>query len=599
MARIVLAGREVWPFVEGGGIGRYMWTVAGMLARQHDLTILTSAAHARMRDDPRLPDGVALEFVAEPSGDVAPLATTGHAWSVALLDGVRRLQPDVVEFQDYLGEGFATVHARRAGDPALRHTSVVVRAHTSGEMATALNETPPSAVNALIWGMERFAIRHADRFLWPGGDVLERYRAFYGPLPDPVQLSLPVKLEDLLPPAEVEPPSDGPLRLLFLNRLERRKGILELVQALIASSADVRLTVVGSDTFTGPDGGSMRDHLESLIGGDGRIELRAGVAHEEVPGLIASHHAVALPVRWETFSYVAREALAAGRPVLATPSGAIPEVVIPGVSGWLSRDLRTALESLDVSAATELRAGARAALEQSLPDAEEYGAAYGSLAQPTAPRPPRKEQAIGAVVAVCEGDADLDLTLQSLAAQRGVRVGITLVAEPLAMPGVAAVLDAQETVFAEGGRVALWRAGAQAAHEELLLLVPAGAELDPEFARRALEALDERFDYATAFAARGRRPWHAPLGGEAVAASGIDAGASIALARREVLSRDAASERELWSGLAGVVMHEPLVRRLPRRAADTVDPPDGGAPSAEAVAAAFADVLSAGAAASR
>ena len=28
--------------------------------------------------------------------------------------------------------------------------------------------------------LERFALRHADRFLWPGGDVLATYRAFYG-----------------------------------------------------------------------------------------------------------------------------------------------------------------------------------------------------------------------------------------------------------------------------------------------------------------------------------------------------------------------------------------------------------------------------------
>ena len=60
MARIVLAGSEVWPFVQGGGIGRYVWTAARTLAEHHDVTILTSAAHEPMRDDPRLPDGVTL-----------------------------------------------------------------------------------------------------------------------------------------------------------------------------------------------------------------------------------------------------------------------------------------------------------------------------------------------------------------------------------------------------------------------------------------------------------------------------------------------------------------------------------------------------------
>jgi hypothetical protein len=462
-------------------------------------------------------------------------------------------------------------------------------------MAAALNESPPSPANGLIWAMERFAIRNADALLWPGGDVVERYRAFYGQVATPLELALPVWLGDLSPPAATKPPSGDQLRLLFLNRLERRKGVLELVEAVLESTVDVRLTIVGGDTSTAPGGTSMRDHLEQLIDGDERVELKQRVAHEEVPALIAAHHVVALPVRWETFSYVAREALAAGRPVLATPSGAIPDVVKPGVSGWLSRDLGAALESLDVAAAEALREGTARTLEQSVPDASAYANAYSELTRSW--HPPRETQVVDALVAVGAGDVEVELTLRSLAAQRGVRVRVTLLVEPSALPRVSGTLHACDPVLADGGRIAMWRAGADVTDAESLLLVPAGAELDPEFARRALEALGEEFDYATAFVARGRAPWHAPIGGEAVEASGIDAGASVALARRHVLEREAATERELWSGLSGVVMHEPLVRRLPRHAPDPADPAEGGAPSAAAVAAAFGDVLRVGAAA--
>jgi hypothetical protein len=168
---------------------------------------------------------------------------------------------------------------------------------------------------------------------------------------------------------------------------------------------------------------------------------------------------------------------------------------------------------------------------------------------------------------------------------------VTLVAEPLAMPGLAGLLRADHVVLADGGRVALWQAGLTASTAELVLLIPAGGEIDPTFTRRALQALDEEFDYATAVAARGRRPWHSPLGGEAVAATGFDAGASVAVVRRAALRPDAASERELWSGLAGVVIQEPLVTRLPRRSADAAEPRDQGAPEPSSVAAAFGDIL--------
>jgi glycosyltransferase involved in cell wall biosynthesis len=589
MARIVLAEQEVWPFTEGGGIGRYVWTAATILAPFHEVTILTTAAHASKRDDPRVPKGVALEFVEEPSGDPSPLSTSAHAFSTAMLRAIRHLEPDVVEFGDYLGHGFATVHARRSGDPALRRTAVVIRAHTSGEMTTALNEAPRSEASAMVWAMERFAIRHADALLWPGGDVLTRYQAFYGPLRRAVRIPQPVLLDTQLRADGPEPAADGPLQMLYLNRLERRKGIIEVVSAVMASHADVQLTIVGGDTLSAPGENSMREHVSQIAAGDERVQLRDPVPHDEVAALIAGHHVVTVPTRWETFSHVVREALATGRPVLATPSGAIPDVVIPGRSGWLTRDLRRAVETMDIETANAMRDGARAALRESLHDPEEHAATYGAFAYKWKPASTRRR--VDVVVAVRPGDAGLDVTVRSLASQRGAKVSLTLVADPVAMPSLPELLAFERVVVAEGGRVALWQKGVGETNARIVLLVPAGAELHPEFTERALAALDDQVDYVTSIVARGHGPWNAPIGGEAVAISGLDAGASVALVRRTAVTRPAATERELWSGLVGLVLQEPLVRRFPRRSIDAVPPPDGGAASAASVSAAFGDVF--------
>ena len=133
------------------------------------------------------------------------------------------------------------------------------------------------------------------------------------------------------------PSSEGPLRLLYLNRLERRKGIIELISAVRSlPDADLALTIVGGDTMSGPDGTSMRAHAEALAAGDQRIQFVDRIPHEEVPRVIAEHHAVVVPTRWETFSYVVREALACNRPVIATPAGGIVDVIRHGESGWLT-----------------------------------------------------------------------------------------------------------------------------------------------------------------------------------------------------------------------------------------------------------------------
>ena len=94
--------------------------------------------------------------------------------------------------------------------------------------------------------------------------------------------------------AEPAPPvGDGPLRLLYLGRLERRKGVRALVDALLGlEHGEWRLTIVGADTDTAPLGGSMRDLLELEIAGDPRIELLEAVPRDRIPALLDAHDAL-------------------------------------------------------------------------------------------------------------------------------------------------------------------------------------------------------------------------------------------------------------------------------------------------------------------
>ena len=99
----------------------------------------------------------------------------------------------------------------------------------------------------------------------------------------------------------------------------------------------MKLTIVGSDTPTAPLGVSMRDQLLALVADDPRIEMRDSVDRAELPALVRSHHAVAIPSLWECWPNVGLEALHLNRPLLATPVGGLVEMVEPGASGVVAR----------------------------------------------------------------------------------------------------------------------------------------------------------------------------------------------------------------------------------------------------------------------
>jgi glycosyltransferase involved in cell wall biosynthesis len=344
---IALVSREVYPF-SGGGIGEYIASCARLLATVGDVTIFTSSLHEEAfrkmtaEEDPRMPPpGIQVVFVPEPDpDDLRGYFSLLHSYSARVLEALRQHYggdgPRLVEFSDYLGEGAITAQARRAGDPLLRSARIGVRLHTTAEICAILDGyLDPDFEEQVTYELERIALRDADAVLWPGGDTFEFYKRFYGSaLAPPRRIRNPFGSEHVSSPEEPCDP-EAPLRLLYLGRLERRKGVQNLLRAVTSIAGDtVRLTLVGGDTNTAPLGGSMRSQLEMMVAGDPRIEFRDAVPRAGLRQVIQDNDVVVLPSLWEAWPYVGLEALRLNRPLLTTPAGAFTEMVRPGVSGW-------------------------------------------------------------------------------------------------------------------------------------------------------------------------------------------------------------------------------------------------------------------------
>jgi len=144
---------------------------------------------------------------------------------------------------------------------------------------------------------------------------------------------------------------DGAARLLFIARLVPEKGVFELVEAiqtLAAQGRDVHVTVLG----VGPAREAMTTRLRAS-GLAGCVTFVGAIPHDQTLDLMRVSDLVVMPSHREGCGLVPIEAAALGVPVVATRTGAMPEVVgcpdalvEPGDAAGLAAAIETLLASV-------------------------------------------------------------------------------------------------------------------------------------------------------------------------------------------------------------------------------------------------------------
>ncbi len=129
-------------------------------------------------------------------------------------------------------------------------------------------------------------------------------------------------------PPRRAPPGDGVRRILFVGNLSERKGVSDLLAALLMPGFDRQRTEV---CFAGGgDLAAYRARVHSL-GLDGWVHLAGWAEQSQVAELMARADVLVLPSYDEGLPLVILEALARGLAVVCTPVGEIPSVLHHGV----------------------------------------------------------------------------------------------------------------------------------------------------------------------------------------------------------------------------------------------------------------------------
>jgi glycosyltransferase involved in cell wall biosynthesis len=120
--------------------------------------------------------------------------------------------------------------------------------------------------------------------------------------------------------------------LLYFGRLERRKGVHILscgLPSVFTRRSDIRMVFIGKDC------GLQKEILTHNRDFQSRISFFDTMEKGKLFGVIRSAKLVILPSLFENFSNAGLEAMALGKPVVATHGTAFEEIIQDGVNGFL------------------------------------------------------------------------------------------------------------------------------------------------------------------------------------------------------------------------------------------------------------------------
>ena len=248
-------------------------------------------------------------------GPLPYLASTLGPGDVRWLTGVlEQRRATIVHLHTFASQVLGTRAARRVGARVVRT-----------EHSTRVYDDPS------CWPFSRWSLQRADAAVFISEHVRDvarrRARGILARVQATPVVYNGVDTERFSPRPRQGSPA-APVRFVALGRLDRRKGLDVALEAL-AKVPGAELEVVGD--------GEERASLEELAARLGvRERVRFAGYADDVRDAIASADAALSSARQEGLGVALLEAMAMGRPVVALPTGGVPEIVKDGETGWLA-----------------------------------------------------------------------------------------------------------------------------------------------------------------------------------------------------------------------------------------------------------------------
>lgn len=269
---------------------------------------------------------------------ITSMFAAGHG-SSPLVRALRRHRPDVVHVHMANPVGFtkAFVAARVARVPALMSTE-----HGHAYHLAAI----PGVTGRRLRAQARARIAMEDRVIMVSGaqartfeDVLGARRSKMAVIHNGIETSAFATADGASVRAELGLPVCAPVAGMVTSffEYERVEDFVRAAALVVRRVPDAHFVVVG-DRYPVTDAAAdeVRGRVVALVrehGLEDRVHLTG--FRDDMPAVLAALDVFVLPARSKVFGLVLVEAMAAGKPVVATNAGGVPEIVVAGETGVL------------------------------------------------------------------------------------------------------------------------------------------------------------------------------------------------------------------------------------------------------------------------
>jgi glycosyltransferase involved in cell wall biosynthesis len=341
--KIALISYEYPPDTAYGGIATYMYQVAKMLMqRSHHVEVFACSLH---RSGTSIEEGITVHrILAEEDRN----NQHNFAGRIAKIFAARHLQVDF----DVLEGAEIGAHTREVLQ-FVPEIPLVIKLHTPTFICSQLGyvKLPLELKARIILGALRRGKKPElrDKPRYDIENDIERLHTLEADEITTPSIAMGEKLIDIwqLPKDKLvhipNPyiPADDLLRIpietktnviSFIGRLEMRKGITELTEAIpliIKNYPDVRFRFIGESCRPSPNFRlDMQEYIEKRLRRYIKsLEFTGYIPLDMIPNMLSSTDICVFPSRWENFPNVCLEAMAAGRGVVGSNAGGMADML--------------------------------------------------------------------------------------------------------------------------------------------------------------------------------------------------------------------------------------------------------------------------------